>query len=75
MERNGRRMAAPTLKVAAIVRLTSREGDARYWYDPGDVAAASLAAGAGRAYRLDRFGCGEDGVEGAWSFVDPRLGH
>ena len=75
MERNGRRTAAPAVKLQALVPLTSREEEDRYWYDPGDRGAGSLAWGAGRGYRFDGFGCDTDGVDIAWSWVDLRSGH
>ena len=67
MERNGRRAAAPAVRLQALVPLTSREEEDRYWYDPGDRGAGSLALGAGRVYWFDRFGCDKDGVDSAWS--------
>jgi hypothetical protein len=75
MERNGQRAAAPVVSLRAIVPLTSREEEERYWYDPGDWGVGSLAGCTGRVYRFDRFGCDEDGVDIAWSCVDLRSGH
>jgi len=75
MERNGRRAAAPAVRLQALVPLTSREEEDRYWYDPGNRGAGSLAGGAGRAYRFNRFGCDTDGVDIAWSCADVRSGH
>jgi len=74
MERNGRRAAVPAVRLLALVPLTSRPEEGRYWYDPGDGGAGSLAGGAGREYRFDRFGCDKDGVDVAWSGVDLRSG-
>ena len=82
MERNGRRAAAPAVRLQALVPLTSREEVERYWYDPGDRGAGSLAGGAGslawgagRVYRFDGFGCDKDGDDIAWSCAEPRSGH
>jgi hypothetical protein len=75
MGRNGRRTAAPALRLRALVPLTSRQLKGRYWYDPGDRGAGSLTGGAGRVYRCDRFGCDKDGVDVAWSCVDLRSSH
>ena len=75
MERNGRWAAAPAVRLQAIVPLTSREEEDRYWYDPGDRGAGSLAWGAGHVYRFDGFGCDKDGVDVAWSCVEPRSDH
>ena len=33
MERNGRRAAVPAVRLRALVPLTSREEEDRYWYD------------------------------------------
>ena len=74
MERNGRRASAAAVRLRALVPLTSREEEERYWYDPGDRGAGSLVGGA-RAYGLDRFGCDEDVIDVAWSCVDLRSGH
>ena len=67
MPRNGSWAAAPAIKLGALVPLSSREDEDRYWYDPRDQGAASLTGGAGRVYRFDRFGGGHDGVDIAWS--------
>jgi hypothetical protein len=75
MERNGRRAGVPAVRLQALVPLTTREEEDRYWYDPGDPGAGSLACGAGRVYRFDRVGCDRDGVDIAWSCVDLRSGH
>jgi hypothetical protein len=75
MERKGRRTAAPALRLRALVPLTSRQVEDRYWYDPGDWGASRLTGGAGRVYRFDRFGCDKDGVDVAWSCVDLRSNH
>ena len=75
MERNGRRAGIPAVRLQALVPLTSRQDEDRYWYDPGDRGAGTLASGAGRVYRFDRFGCDKDGVDIAWSCVDLRSGH
>jgi hypothetical protein len=75
MERNGRRATVPAVRLQALVPLTSREEEDRYWYDPGDRGAGSLAWGAGRVSRFDGFGCDTDGVDISWSGVDPRSGH
>jgi hypothetical protein len=73
MERNGRRAAVPAVGLRALVPLTSRQEEDRYWYDPGDRGTGRLAERAGRVYRFDRFGC--DKVDVAWSCVDLRSGH
>jgi hypothetical protein len=75
MQRNGSRAAAPAVRLRALVPLTSREEEERYWYDSGDRAAGSLAGGTGRVYRFDRFGGDQDGVDIAWSCGDRRSGH
>jgi len=75
MERNGRRAAAAAVRHRALVPLTSREEEDRYWYEPGDRGAGSLAGSAGRVCRLDRFCRDEDGVDIAWSCVDLPSGH
>ena len=75
MQRNGSRAAAPAVRLRALVPLTSREEEERYWYDPGDGAAGSLAGGAGRVYRFDRFGCDQDGVDIPWIGIDLQSGH
>jgi hypothetical protein len=75
MRRNGSRAAAPAVRLRALVPLTSREEEERYWYDPGDRGAGSLAGGAGGVSRFDRFGCGQDGVDLPWSCGDRRSGH
>ena len=76
MERNGRKAAASAVRLRTLVPLTSREGEERCWYDTGDRGAGGLAwGGAGLVYRLDRFGCDEDGLDIAWSCVDLGSGH
>jgi hypothetical protein len=75
MERNGRRAVAPALRLRALVPLTSRQAEDRYWFDSGDRGASSLAGGAGRVYRFDRFGRDEDGVDVAWSCAFLRPSH
>ena len=73
MERYGRRGAALPVTLRALVPLTSRPEEERYWYEPGERGAGSLAGVAGRLYRFDR--CDEHGVDVAWSHVDTRPGH
>jgi hypothetical protein len=75
MQRNGSRAAVPALRLQALVPLTSRPQEDRYWYDPGGRGAGSPAGRAGRVYRFDRFGGDKDGVDVAWSCVDLRSGH
>jgi hypothetical protein len=75
MERNGRRAAAPALRLRALVPLTSHQEEDHHSYDAGDRGAGGLAGDAGRAYRFDRFGCDKDGVDVAWSCVDLRSCH
>ena len=75
MERNGRRASAAAVRLQALVPLTSREEEDRYWYEPGNRGAGSLAGCAGRVYGFDRFCRDEDGVDVAWSCVDLRSGH
>jgi hypothetical protein len=74
MERNGRR-AVPAVRLQALVPLTSREEEDRYWYDPEDGGAGSLAWRAGRVSGFDGFAGDTDGVDISWSGVDPRSGH
>jgi hypothetical protein len=76
MERNGRRAAAPAVRLRTLVPLTSREEEDRYWYDDGDRGASRLAWGGARlVYRFDRFGCDNDGPDTAWTSVGLRPGH
>ena len=75
MERNGRRAAAPAVRLQGLVPLTTREEEDRYWYDPGDRVAGSLAWVDGRVYWFDRRGCDKDGADIAWSCVDLRSDH
>jgi len=72
MERMGNRAAAPAVRLRALVPLTSREEDERYWYDVGDRDASSLAGGAERVYWFDRQ---TDGTDIAWSWVELRTDH
>ena len=74
MERNGRRAAASAVSFRALVPLTSHEEEDRYWYDPGDRSAGSLAWGA-RPYGLERFGCDEERVDIGWCCAGLRSGH
>jgi hypothetical protein len=74
MERNGRGAGVPAVRLQALVPLTTREEEDRYWYDPGDPGAGSLASGAGRGCWFDR-GCDEHGVDIAWNCVELRSGH
>ena len=74
MEHNGRRAAASAVSFRALVPLTSHEASERYWYDPGDRSAASLAWDA-RVFGLDGFGDDEEGVETAWCGAGLRSGH
>jgi hypothetical protein len=74
MERNGRSAAASTVSFRTLVPLTSHEEDERYWYDPGDRIAGSLAWGA-RVCEVDSFGCNEEGVDIGWSCARLRSGH
>jgi hypothetical protein len=71
MEGNGSRAVAPAVWLRALVPLTSREEDERYWYDPGD-RDASLAGGADRVCWFDSE---KDGVDVGWSCAGPRSGH
>jgi hypothetical protein len=71
MERDGCGAAAPAARLRALVPLTSREEDERYWYDPGD-RDASLAGGADRVYWFERQ---EDGADIGWSCAGLRSGH
>ena len=74
MERNRRMALARAVSFRALVPLTShKEGD-RYWYDPVDRSVGSLGWGA-RGYGLDRFGCGEEGVDIGWCCDALRSGH
>ena len=75
MERNGRRAAVPAVRLRALVPLTSRQEEDRYWYDPGGRGAFGLAGGAARVYGFDCVGCDEDGFDIAWSCVALRPGH
>ena len=74
MERNGRGAAASAVFFRALVPLTSREASERYWYDPGDRSAASLAWDA-RVFGLDGFGGDEEGLDTAWRCAGLRSGH
>ncbi len=71
MPRNGSRTAAPAFNLRALVPLTSRAEEDRYWYDPGE----SLTGGVSGAYRFDRFEDAKVGVDIAWSCGDRRSGH
>jgi hypothetical protein len=71
MERNGSRAVASAVWLRALVPLTSREEDERYWYDPGD-RGASLAKGTDRVYWFDSE---RDRVDVGWSHAGPRSGH
>jgi hypothetical protein len=75
MERNGRRSAAPVVRLRALVPLTSREEDRRYWYDPGNRETGSHAGGAGRSYGLGCLDRNAEGIDISWSGVDRRTGH
>lgn len=73
MESNGRRVATPAGRLWALVPLTSRAEEDRYWYDPGDPETASLACGAVGVYGFNRFECDDDRIDivrsgdGLWS--------
>ena len=75
MERNGRRAAVPAVWLRALVPMTSREKEDRFWYDPGGRGAFGLAGGAARLFGFDCFGCDEDGFDIGWSCVNLRSGH
>jgi hypothetical protein len=74
MERNARR-TQPAVILRALVPLTSRDREDRYWYDPGHRGAGWLAGSADGAYGFDPVDPDEDGRNSAWICVGLGTGH
>ncbi len=76
MERKGHRAAASVVGIPALVPLSSREEEARFWYDAGDDGPCRFSADdASIVFGFDCFACDNDRTDITWSGVELRSGH